>query len=109
MGSNLGVQQLTNLAEHPSRVGGVLVDLIQNSQTKINGNIGNGTCLLRSLRWERALESMLPLQYVYPSSTNMAPVGRYLEDKCHFVGPPLSCHVSGREGMCQNQAPLVAV
>ena len=30
--------------------------------------------------------------------TNMAPVGRYLEDGFLLKGPPLSCHVSGREG-----------
>ena len=31
--------------------------------------------------------------------TNMAPVGRYLEDEFTFVDPPLSCHVSRREGI----------
>ena len=28
-----------------------------------------------------------------------APLGRYLEDEIPFVGPPLSCHVIGREGL----------
>ena len=31
----------------------------------------------------------------------MAPVGRYLEDEFLLKGPPVSSHVSGKEGRCK--------